>query len=383
MTGFPTLSSRTLCSVSILAVIIMMAVEGTWGIPMHRNPLMWAASIVMMLSLVSTILDSIRIKSSAPSRLYGILCHMGLFLILFGTLLGARCIADVQMTVSSDHADSVAYARNGQTVQLPFSIRLVKFETDYYDDGVSPEQYSCTLEIDGEELCTSVNHPCRYKGYRIYQSDFDRYGGTYSVLKLVRDPWLPVIFLGMILLAAGTILGLSFQWRGKRSSYVGIIAVLALAVIFAIVSVARIKFGTLVPALRSLWFIPHLVLYMLAYSSLALALIAGIVFYIKKNNSAIPGRLFNTASALLLLGMLCGAVWAKAAWGDWWNWDAKECWAAATWFFTILGTHLPDRIRKHDAAVLLCIFLAFAAMQMAWYGVDYLPASFQSLHTYR
>lgn len=34
--------------------------------------------------------------------------------------------------------------------------------------------------------------------------------------------------------------------------------------------------------------------------------------------------------ALLTLGMLMGALWAKEAWGHYWSWDPKETWAAIT-----------------------------------------------------
>ena len=54
-----------------------------------------------------------------------------------------------------------------------------------------------------------------------------------------------------------------------------------------------------------------------------------------------------------------------------------------TWLLTLLGTHLPARLQRHRSAVLVCIVLAFLAMQVAWYGVDLLPAARLSLHTYR
>ena len=71
--------------------------------------------------------------------------------------------------------------------------------------------------------------------------------------------------------------------------------------------------------------------------------------------------LLQTSSCLLLIGMLCGAVWAKQAWGDYWTWDPKECWAMATWMLTLIGMHLrrvavPVRlsIDHIGQAILLC-----------------------------
>ena len=42
-------------------------------------------------------------------------------------------------------------------------------------------------------------------------------------------------------------------------------------------------------------------------------------------------NLVYVGMAFLTIGMLFGALWAKEAWGHYWNWDPKETWAAATW----------------------------------------------------
>ena len=372
------LSSRALCAAAIAVFLLLTAAEGTWGIALHRNPAMWAVAVVMMVSLGSAIPDDIR-KRRGPA---GTLSHTGMFLLLFGTLCGAPCMVDVQMVAPSGSEVREAFSRNGEVEELPFGVRLEAFDVEYYADGVSPKQYTSTLLVDGRRMRTSVNHPCRYKGYRIYQSDYDRKEGAYSVLKLVRDPWLPVVFLGLLLLAAAAVLSLKRYWN----SWYALAATAAVALAFGAISLARINFGTLMPALRSLWFIPHIALYMLAYASLALALIAGGVAAFSgrwPGLAPLSEKLSGTASSLLLLGMICGAVWAKAAWGDWWTWDSKECWAAVTWLMTVLGTHLPQRLRKGRGAALACTLLAFIAMQVAWYGVDLLPAAQWSLHTYR
>jgi ABC-type transport system involved in cytochrome c biogenesis permease subunit len=76
--------------------------------------------------------------------------------------------------------------------------------------------------------------------------------------------------------------------------------------------------------------------------------------------------------------MLTGALWAKQAWGAYWSWDAKEAWAAATWGLYLLAIHLRGRGRGFVAAVVV----AFLALQMCWYGVNYLPSAERSVHTY-
>lgn len=364
--------------ISIIGVTVLTAVEGTWGFRMHETPVFLVFSILMMISLAFTVLDSLKKKGKAAH----ILSHTGMFLMLSGAIIGAPAFEDVRIAVADGQGESTAYSRDGSAVTLPFTITLEDFIIDFYDDGVNPKQYRSIIDIDGRTLETKVNHPCRYRGWRIYQNDFDQERGSYSVLQLVRDPWLPLVFLGLFLLAAGAFLRLRLDWKSKYL----FIAVILTAILFAVISLARINFGTLMPALRSLWFIPHIVLYMIAYSALALSLVFGIlsVCDVRKDGfRTLSFKLFDTASSLLLLGMICGAVWAKAAWGNWWTWDAKECWAGVTWLITLLGLHLPHKMRRRDIAMIVCIFLSFAGMQMAWYGVESLPASRTSMHTYK
>jgi len=367
-------TSTTLTIILMLLMTAVTAVEGTFGWNLPHHPAFIVLMLAMLFAIGRVIYNSIKVKRSVSF----ILSHLGFFLIVFGTLFGAPDFRAAGMRVNKDLPSSYGYDPNGMTVPLPMKVQLEDFVIDYYEDGVSPKQYTSILDIDGKTLKTSVNHPCKYKGYLIYQTDYDHLNGEYSVIKMVRDPWLPLIFLGMTLLALGAILGLRLTWQGNKAV---IPAVLVLSVIFAVISLARIRFGTLMPALRSLWFVPHLIIYMLAYSVMAISLICGIIaLFGKENFGEISSRLLSTSSTLLILGMLCGAVWAKMAWGDFWTWDAKECWAAATWIITLIGTHLPSNRNRY--VYLAVVLLAFIAMQITWYGVNYLPSAAFSMHTY-
>lgn len=159
----------------------------------------------------------------------------------------------------------------------------------------------------------------------------------------------------------------------------------AVATVFAAINLFKPELHdtTLMPALQSAWFIPHVAVYMLSYAVLAaaLAVAAGALFG-RPQRMASADRLVRIGSALLVAGMLMGAVWARQAWGDYWAWDAKESWAATTWFLTLVYIHFrrryPGRLRW--AALLLAA--AFLALQITWYGVGWMPAAKKSLHTY-
>jgi ABC-type transport system involved in cytochrome c biogenesis permease subunit len=86
--------------------------------------------------------------------------------------------------------------------------------------------------------------------------------------------------------------------------------------------------------------------------------------------------------AFLTLGMIMGALWAKQAWGDYWTWDPKETWAAATWLSYLTYLHLRPREKDQNITFALLIF-SFLLLQMCWYGINYLPsAQGSSIHVY-
>ena len=162
-----------------------------------------------------------------------------------------------------------------------------------------------------------------------------------------------------------------------------------LSTVFIILNLAKpeIHDQTLMPALQSGWFIPHVTVYMFSYSLLGCAFLIGLVCMFKpKEHSedmlSAADTLIYIGTAFLTLGMLSGAIWAKQAWGHFWNWDPKETWALITWLVYLLYMHM--RLYKRGSVRLMCILLifAFACLQMCWWGINFLPSAQDSLHVY-
>ena len=145
--------------------------------------------------------------------------------------------------------------------------------------------------------------------------------------------------------------------------------------------------ATLVPALQSPWFFPHVTVYMFSYSLLGCAFLVAVVGLFKQESESL--RLLESADTLIYIGMafltfgmLSGSIWAKSAWGHFWSWDPKETWALVTWFVYALYIHL--RIYRKGSVRVLCVLLifAFACLQMCWWGINYLPSAAGSVHVY-
>lgn len=216
-----------------------------------------------------------------------------------------------------------------------------------------------------------------------------------------------------------------------------------MAVMFASINIFKPEIHTeeLMPALRSPWFVPHVIVYMFAYAVMGIATILAlrILWLIRRSaagsapapGSTTPATVDAAASPLspslqgdlrlcdtlvrmgwgfITMGIVMGALWAKQAWGDYWTWDPKETWAAATWLSYLLYMHLRQgsalssvtsagsvtMARQNSPAIevashsnkalhrtLFLLIFSFLLLQMCWWGVNYLPsAQGFSLHTY-
>lgn len=216
-----------------------------------------------------------------------------------------------------------------------------------------------------------------------------------------------------------------------------------MAVMFASINIFKPEIHTeeLMPALRSPWFVPHVIVYMFAYAVMGIATILALrILWLTLRSAAgsapaagstAPATVEATASPLspslqddlrlcdtlvrmgwgfITMGIVMGALWAKQAWGDYWTWDPKETWAAATWLSYLLYMHLRQGsalssvtsagseaiARQNSPAIevashsnkalhrtLFLLIFSFLLLQMCWWGVNYLPsAQGFSLHTY-
>lgn len=168
-----------------------------------------------------------------------------------------------------------------------------------------------------------------------------------------------------------------------------------MALVFVCINLFKpeIHSTTLMPALQSPWFAPHVIVYMFCYALFGAATCVAIFMLAKKNTSATTqssyfdmiDNLVNVGLSFMTIGMLFGALWAKEAWGTYWAWDPKETWAAITWLCYLVYVHA--RLHRPTPArnrfCLWFLLFSFTCLQMCWWGINYLPsAQGKSVHTY-
>ncbi len=178
----------------------------------------------------------------------------------------------------------------------------------------------------------------------------------------------------------------SLRWK-----YAWLMAVSCLlACVFLGIDLAKpeLHSKTLMPALQSYWFIPHVTVYIFSYALLGVSCVCSLKMMYKSRSCGLDRDLLKFTDNIvyvgfgfLMLGLLFGAFWAKEAWGHYWSWDPKETWAFVTAAGYLLYIHL--RLRKNAVwAALAVLPAAFVLLMVTWLGVSYLPGAAMSVHTY-
>ncbi len=186
-------------------------------------------------------------------------------------------------------------------------------------------------------------------------------------------------------------IGLVVEWRWKSRMLA--IPTLGMALVFLILTLTHPESldKSMMPALDSPWFAPHVIVYMVSYATLGIAA-AVAAWGLGRNRFSANcllepyalevRRLVYIGFPLMTTGLILGAFWAQIAWGRYWTWDPKETWAFITWMAYLAFLHL-DRYRRLSARGQLWIVLgAFVILLGCWFGVNYLPSAMGSVHSY-
>ncbi|MGD8542863.1 MAG: cytochrome c biogenesis protein ResB [Desulfobacteraceae bacterium] len=113
------------------------------------------------------------------SRLGAYVVHLGVLLLLIGAMIGSWAGFEGFVNIpENESTDTIQLRNSGQPHQLPFGVRLDRFQISFYDErNRMPKEYRSTLTIleDGEPVFTRdilVNAPLRYRGINIFQSSY-------------------------------------------------------------------------------------------------------------------------------------------------------------------------------------------------------------------
>lgn len=138
------------------------------------------------------------------------------------------------------------------------------------------------------------------------------------------------------------------------------------------------------PALQSVWFVPHVAAYILSYALATVGtLLAAVACFRKADEEDFTNAAFGMvllAFPFMTFGLWSGALWADEVWGGYWAWDIKEVWSLITWGLYIIYFHIRS-IPGWSRYQRVILFIAFGALLVTFFIVNLMP-KITSMHSY-
>jgi cytochrome c biogenesis protein len=113
------------------------------------------------------------------ARLGAYIVHISILLIFIGAIVGVRYGFKAHVNIPEGGTTSVAYDNNRKSIPLGFSVKCNWYDTTYYPDIDTPQEFSSELVVydQGKEVMKKVievNSPLTYKGITFYQSSYGK-----------------------------------------------------------------------------------------------------------------------------------------------------------------------------------------------------------------
>jgi cytochrome c-type biogenesis protein CcsB len=172
-------------------------------------------------------------------------------------------------------------------------------------------------------------------------------------------PWSNMYEFASVAGLVGVIAFLAVMWKAPQIRFLGgFILLPVILMMFLAGTVLYSQAQPLVPALQSYWLAIHVTLVSIAEGALMTSAVLTTLFLVKQRHDRTSvragyrrgalGKLAERLPAaatldkaayrvvafsfpLYTVAIICGAIWAEAAWGRYWGWDPKETWAFIVW----------------------------------------------------
>ena len=218
---------------------------------------------------------------------------------------------------------------------------------------------------------------------------------------VARPPWGNMFEFAT---ASAAAVGLTYSVLAKRNNWqwLGVFVVTPILLVLGLsLAVLYTEAGELMPALKSYWLGIHVGVAFLAVAFFTIAAIIGVLYLVRRRREEKPparssfieslpssAALERTAYGLNMVAfilwtftLIAGAIWAKQAWGAYWQWDPKEVWTFVIW--TVYAAYMHSRatagidLRKSMYIALagfVCVIINFTLVNLV--------STFVGMHNY-
>ncbi len=208
-----------------------------------------------------------------------------------------------------------------------------------------------------------------------------------SVFLPVTTTYETLTFMAWIIPLAYLILERRYRFLGVGVFITGMAFVmLALA---ALPTIAPRQVAPVVPSLQSYWLVIHVLFMLIGIALFTTGFGASVLLLWKRYRGTDPAllqrleELSYKANALGfpfygIGGVIFGGIWAKQAWGAYWEWDPKETAMLIAWLAYAVYLHARLRWGWRDLKVSWLSVVAYLLVLYTWIGINYFVRSLHS-----
>ena len=220
-----------------------------------------------------------------------------------------------------------------------------------------------------------------------------------------RVPWGNMYEFSAVAGLIAVVAWLVVLYRLPMLRYLGLFVLMPVIVLmFLAGNVLYAKAQPLVPALQSYWLAIHVSAAASGEGMLMTSAVLAILYLVRTRYDAALGagkavranglgarlpaaavldkasyRIVAFAFPIYTFGVICGAIWAEAAWGRYWGWDPKETWAFIAWVVYAAYLHARATAGWKGRNAAYINILGFAAMTFNFFVVNIFVTG---LHSY-
>jgi len=221
-----------------------------------------------------------------------------------------------------------------------------------------------------------------------------------------RVPWGNMYEFSSVAGLVAVLAFLTVLIRQPRLRYLGVFVLLPVIVLmFLAGTVLYAAASPLVPALHSYWLAIHVSSAAVGTGIFMVSSVATLLYLVRMRyehvvvagneprsvasmGARLPGsdaldrmayRTVAFGFPVYTFGIICGAIWAEAAWGKYWSWDPKETWALITWVVYAAYLHARATAGWKGSAASVINLIGFTTLVFNFFVVNIVVAG---LHSY-
>lgn len=240
---------KTTLVLFILFAIVLMAatfIEASYGTAMARKLVYNSILFETLLALIAiNVTGNMLVNNTFILKKISVpLYHLTFVLIIVGAFLTRYTGVEGTVMIREGGKTNKVFVDNENYLTLPFEIELTDFVLERYPGSHSPSSYSSFVKVSDEaknhtfDYHIYMNHILKYRGWRFFQSSYDR-DEKGTILSASRDIFgTPVTYAGyilaMLLMLSSLILpGTFFRKQLKKLQSIPLIAALIIIPLLA------------------------------------------------------------------------------------------------------------------------------------------------------